>query len=38
MHDKDMTENQQKLNKILEMNLQTSDHHDQFGGFFTTEQ
>lgn len=38
MHDKDMTENQQKLNKILEMNLQTSDHHDQFGFFFTTEQ
>lgn len=32
MHDKDVTENQQKWNKILEMNLQTSDHHEQFWG------
>lgn len=36
MHDKDVTENQQKWNKILEMNLQTSDHHDPFGFFFFT--
>lgn len=33
-HDKGVTENQQKWNKILEMNLQTSEHHDQFWGFF----